>query len=112
MYRYTVNEDNTVEVFVEGQEAPILRQPHYPNDDSFDTKAEAEEWAGLFIAAIEVEDAPYAPNGKGLVGEPKPTKEQILEHLREEANSYGENVPQELADRIALIEAELEVPTE
>lgn len=107
MYRYTVNDANTVEVFVEGQEPPMLRQPHYPNLDAFDTKAEAEEWAQLFIASMEDENAPYAPAGKGLAGEPKPTREQILEHLKTQAEQYGENVPEQLAERIAALEAEL-----
>ena len=107
MYTYTVNDSNTVEVFVEGQEAPMLRQPHYPNQDAFDTKAEAEEWAQLFIAAMENEDAPFAPIGKGILGEPKPTKEQILEQLKTQAEQYGENVPEQLASRIAELEAEL-----
>lgn len=107
MYTYTVNDENTVEVFVEGQEPPMLRQPHYPNGDAFDTKAEAEEWAELFIASMTDEDAPYAPNGKGLAGEPKPTKAQIVEYLKNEAEKFGDDVPQELADRIAALEAEL-----
>jgi hypothetical protein len=107
MYTYTVNDANTVEVFVEGQEAPMLRQPHYPNQDAFDTKAEAEEWAQLFIASMEDEDAPFAPAGKGIAGEPKPTKEQILEYLKADAEQYGGNVPEQLADRIAALEAEL-----
>lgn len=107
MYTYTVNDENTVEVFVEGQEPPMLRQPHYPNGDAFDTKAEAEEWAGLFIASMTDENAPYAPAGKGLAGEPKPTKEQILEYLKNEVAQYGDNIPQDLADRIAALEAEL-----
>jgi hypothetical protein len=107
MYTYTVNDSNTVEVFVEGQEAPMLRQPHYPNQDAFGTKAEATEWAQLFIAAIENEDAPFAPIGKGIPGEPKPTKEQILEQLKTQAEQYGENVPEQLASRIAELEAEL-----
>jgi hypothetical protein len=107
MYTYTINDSNTVEVFVEGQEAPMLRQPHYPNQDAFDTKAEATEWAELFIVSIVEEDAPFAPIGKGIPGEPKPTKEQILEQLKAEAEEYGENVPEQLASRIAELEAEL-----
>lgn len=107
MYTYTVNDANTVEVFVEGQEAPMLRQPHYPNQDAFDTKAEAEQWAQLFIASMEDEAAPFAPIGKGIAGEPKPTKEEILERLKKQAEEYGENVPEQLAKRIADLEAEL-----
>lgn len=107
MYTFTVNDANTIEVFVEGQEPPMLRQPHYPNGDAFDTKSEAEEWAELFIASMVDEDAPFAPIGKGLAGEPKPTKEQILEYLKADAERYGENVPADLAQRIADLEAEL-----
>lgn len=107
MYTYTVNDANTVEVFAEGQEAPMLRQPHYPNQDAFDTKAEAEEWAQLFIASMEDDVAPFAPIGKGIAGEPKPTKEEILERLKKQAEEYGENVPEQLAKRIADLEAEL-----
>ena len=107
MYTFTVNDANTVEVFVEGHGAPMLRQPHYPNQDAFDTKAEAEEWAQLFIAAMTDEAAPFAPIGKGIAGEPKPTKEEILERLKKQAEEYGENVPEQLAKRISDLEAEL-----
>lgn len=107
MYTYTVNDANTVEVFVEGQEAPMLRQQNYPNQDAFDTRAEAEEWAQLFIASMTDEAAPYAPIGKGIAGQPKPTPEQMLEMLKEQAEKYGDNVPEDLAARIAELEAEL-----
>ena len=107
MYTYTVNDANTIEVFVEGQEAPMLRQPHYPNQDTFGTKAEAEEWAQLFIASMEDEAAPFAPIGKGIAGEPKPPKEQVLEMLKKQAEEFGDNVPAALAQHIADLEAEL-----
>jgi hypothetical protein len=107
MYTFTVNDANTIEVFVEGQEAPMLRQPHYPNQDAFDTKSEAEEWAQLFITSMTDEAAPFAPIGKGIPGEPKPTKEEILERLKKQAEEYGDNVPEQLAQRIADLEAEL-----
>jgi hypothetical protein len=107
MYTYTVNNSNTVEVFVEGQEAPMLRQPHYPNQDAFDTKSEAETWAQLFIASLESRENPFAPIGKGIAGEPQPTDEQILEHLKKEAEQHGENVPPQLAERIQELEAKI-----
>ena len=78
MYTYTVNDSNTVEVFVEGQEAPMLRQPHYPNKDAFDTREEAENWARLFIAALEDRGNNFAPDGRGLEGKNQPTEEEIL----------------------------------
>lgn len=107
MYTYTVNDANIIEVFIEAQGSPILRQPHYPNGDAFETKAEAEEWAELFIASMVDDNAPFAPSGKGLTGEPKLTKEQVLDRLRLKAVAFGENVPQALVDRIATLEAEL-----
>lgn len=107
MYSYKIQAENTVEVFVEGQEAPMLRQPHYPNGDAWESKAKAEDWAKLFIASIEDEAAPFAPVGKGIAGEPKPTKAQILEYLKADAERFGENVPEELAKRIADLEADL-----
>ena len=105
MYTYTVNDANTVEVFVKGQEAPMLRQPHYPNQDTFDTKAEAEEWAQLFIASLVDRSNLFAPIGKGVPGESQPDDLEILEHLKNEAVTYGDNVPQHLADEIARLEA-------
>lgn len=107
MYSYTVNDENTIEVFVEGQEPPMLRQPWYPNQDAFDTKEEAEIWAQLFIDALVDEDAPYAPTGKGIPGEPKPTKEEMLARLTEQAEQYGEDVPEQLQEEIDRLEAEL-----
>jgi hypothetical protein len=107
MYTYTVNDSNTIEVFIEGQEAPMLRQPNYPNQDVFDTKSEAEEWAQLFIASLESRENPFAPIGKGIAGQPQPTDEQILEHLKAEAQQYGENVPPQLTERIQELEAKI-----
>jgi len=107
MHTYTINENNTVEVFGEGETIPFLRQPHYPNGDPFDTAEEAETWAQLSIEAMVNEEAPFAPAGKGMTGEPKPTKEERLAMLKERAEEFGENVPAELATRISELEAEI-----
>jgi len=107
MHIYTISEDNVIEVFGEGEEIPFLRQPHYPNGDAFDTAEEAEVWVELFIEALKEESPLYAPIGKGMAGEPKPTKEEMLEMLKEEAASQGENVPERLLARIAELEAEI-----
>jgi hypothetical protein len=106
MYRYAIDSLNSIEIFKEGAEAPMLRQPHYPNKDAFETMAEAEDWAKLFILSITDEEAPFAPSGKGLAGRPKPTKEQKLEMLKKEAERFGDNVPEHLANKIAELEAE------
>lgn len=76
---YNVDVNNTVTVTAEGQSVPFLSQPHYPNGDAWEDAAAAATWAELFIASIEDADAPYAPIGQGLPGEPKPTAEQIAE---------------------------------
>lgn len=107
MHTYTINEENTIEVFGEGRDVPFLRQPNYPNGDSFDTREEAETWAQLFIEALVNDEAPYAPIGKGIPGEPKPTKEEMLAMLKERAEEFGEDVPEQLAQRIADLEAEI-----
>lgn len=107
MHTYTISEDNTIEVFGEGETIPFLRQPNYPNGDAFDTREEAETWAQLFIEALVNEAAPYAPIGKGIPGEPKPTKEEMLAMLKERAAEFGEDVPEQLAQRIADLEVEI-----
>lgn len=107
MHTYTINENNTIEIFGEGQEIPFLRQPNYPNGDAFDTREEAETWAQLYIEALVNEEAPFAPIGKDIPGEPKPTKEQMLAMLQERAAEFGEDVPKQLSQRIADLEAEI-----
>lgn len=107
MYTYTVNDANTIEVFVNGQEVPVLVQPHYPNGDPFDTVGEAEEWAQLYVSYMTDENAPFVPIGKGIPGEPRLTKTQILEGLKRAAENFGDNVPRQISDRIAVLEAQL-----
>lgn len=75
--RYEILEDNTVEVFYDDNTVPSLRQPNYPGGDAFLDKEDAENWAKLYIASVEDELAPYAPNHPGEPGSPKPTPEEI-----------------------------------
>lgn len=78
--RYEIEEGtNAVKVFYENSDVPSLYQPDYPDQTPWESAAEAEEWAKLYIASIENEDAPYAPIGRGIPGEAKPTPEQIAE---------------------------------
>jgi hypothetical protein len=74
--RYEVDDENAVRIFQDGEDVPFWFQPHYPNGDAFDTKAEAEAWAVLAIAS-QADDQPFAPNGKGQTGLPKPTAEEL-----------------------------------
>ena len=60
-----------VSIFDDGATVPFQFQPDYPNGDTFDSVAEATTWAELAVASFDPSQ-PYAPIGKGLVGEAKP----------------------------------------
>lgn len=78
--RYEIDPDNfAVRVFYEGADVPSLYQPNYPDTTPWASAAEAEEWAMLYVASVEDETAPYAPIGRGIAGEAKPTPEKIAE---------------------------------
>jgi hypothetical protein len=71
--RYEVDPTNyAISIFNDGEDTPFQFQPDYPNGDKFDSVEEASAWAEASIAAHSDECRVYAPNGKGLDGEPKP----------------------------------------
>ena len=75
--RYEIEEGtNAVRVFYPDSDVASLFQPDWPNQEPWADAAEATAWAQLYIASIEDEDAPYAPNGPGEAGRAKPTAEQ------------------------------------
>lgn len=57
---------------------PFWYQPDYPNGDKFDSFGEAEAWAKLAIKSHDPKYGYFAPNGKGLEGEAKPTEADML----------------------------------
>ena len=70
--RYTIDEETfAINIFNDNEDVPFQFQPDYPNGDKFDTFQEADNWAKLSIAAHSPDVPIFAPNGKGLVGEPK-----------------------------------------
>lgn len=75
--RIEILENNTVELFKDGQETPFVHQPHWPNGQEWADADEARSWAEMFAEAVEVADAPFAPNGPGEERRPKPTAEEI-----------------------------------
>ena len=77
--RIEILENNTVELFVEGQEAPAIRQPHWPNGQAWASAEEARSWAEMYVEAAEVAEAPYAPLEPGGERKAKPTAEEIAE---------------------------------
>ena len=76
---YTIDNENAIKVFNDGDTVPFCFQPTYPNGDTFDTKEEATAWAKALIAALQNKDAPYAPNGKGIKGESKSAAKEFAE---------------------------------
>jgi len=76
-HRIKVLENNTVEIFIEGQVAPTIRQPNWPNGEAWASAEEAREWAEMYVESIEDENAPYSPIEPGGERLPKPTAEEI-----------------------------------
>jgi hypothetical protein len=75
--RYELDADNAVRVFYSDSDVASLYQPTWPNGDAWADAAEASDWAELYLASINDEAAPYAPNARGEEGAPKPTAEEI-----------------------------------
>ena len=70
---------HAVRVWYPDSDAPSLLQPDWPNTTPWASRAEAQAWADLYVESLEDTDAPYAPNGPGETGAPKPTAEEIAE---------------------------------
>lgn len=69
---YTIDNDSfAVNIFVSGNPVPIIFQPDWPNGAPWTSSQEADTWAQLCIDSIVDPDAPYAPAGPGLIGQPK-----------------------------------------
>ena len=76
--RYEIEEvTNAVRVFYDDNDFATLFQPNWPDNEPWADAVEAENWAKLYIASVEDEAAPYAPNKRGEVGRTKPTAEEI-----------------------------------
>lgn len=52
-HTYTISEDLEIRVFVEGQDAPFIYQPHKPDGTSWADEAEARAWVEELIAPME-----------------------------------------------------------
>jgi hypothetical protein len=78
--RYEIDNDSfAVKIYDGINPEPFWFQPDYPNGDKFNTYTEAEEWAKLAILSQDSSYEFFAPNGKGIQGERKPTEAQLLE---------------------------------
>lgn len=69
---YTIDDNSfEVNIYVSGTNVPIISQPNWPNGQPWDDYNDANLWAQLCILSIQQPEAPYAPAGPGLSGEPK-----------------------------------------
>jgi hypothetical protein len=75
--RIEILENNTVELFFEGQEVPGIRQPNWPNGQAWASAEEARSWAEMYVESVEVPEAPYAPSEPGGERRAKPTEEEL-----------------------------------
>ena len=75
--RYEIEEGtNAVRVLYPDSDVPSLFQPDWPDMTPWADADEAEAWVQLYIASVEDENAPYAPNSRGIPGEANLTAEQ------------------------------------
>jgi len=68
--RFEVDANNAVKIFNDGNAAPFLFQPNYPNGDAFDSNTEASAWGALKVLSFDPTQLD-APIGKGLPSTPK-----------------------------------------
>lgn len=73
MFSYTLDSNNTVNIFSDTQSEPVIIQPNWPNGTAWASPQEAMSWAELCINAMVDPLAPYAPSGPGLEPQPKPS---------------------------------------
>jgi hypothetical protein len=81
--RYELDENNGINIFEEGNEIPVIYQPHWPDGTPWADAAEARSWAEIKIAEITDPEAPLAGNSPSEPTFPRPTEEDMrLARLR------------------------------
>ena len=103
--RYELDADNAVKVFYPDSDVASLYQPTWPNGDAWTNAAEATAWAELYLASINDEAAPFAPNARGEEGAPKPTAEQKAAVEAAQALMQAATTPEEREAAQAAIRA-------
>jgi hypothetical protein len=107
--RYEIEEGtNAVRVFYPDSDVASLFQPDWPDQTPWEDATEAATWAELYIASIEDEDAPYAPNTRGEAGKAKPTAEQRATIAAEHAAVEAATTPEERQAAQAALQAAYE----
>ena len=106
--RYELDADNAVRVFYPDSDVASLYQPTWPNGEAWTDAAEASAWAELYLASINDEAAPYAPNARGEAGAPKPTAEQKAAIEAAQALMQAATTPEEREAAQAALRAAYE----
>jgi hypothetical protein len=107
--RYELDADNAVKVFYPDSDVASLFQPTWPNGDAWADAAEATAWAELYLASINDEAAPFAPNARGEAGAPKPTAEQKAAIEAAQALMQAATTPEEREAAQAAIKSAYEL---
>jgi hypothetical protein len=73
-YTYEIDEDGAVSISVEGQEAPMIFQPTWPDGTAWASEEEASEWAQTYISSLTDPDYEFTVGfGPEEPKRPKPT---------------------------------------
>ncbi|MDB4418069.1 hypothetical protein N9262_02335 [Akkermansiaceae bacterium] len=59
--RYEIDKKNAVRIFNDGDEAPFLFQPDWPDNTPWSSKAEATAWAKAAIEAFTNPESEFLP---------------------------------------------------
>jgi hypothetical protein len=51
-YTYTIDEDDAVRIFMNGQDVPMILQPSWPDGTAWGDAEEAAEWAQTYISSL------------------------------------------------------------
>jgi hypothetical protein len=70
-FRYEIDKNNAVWIFVDGNEVASVFQPDWPDTTPWANKAQAEAWAKAWIKSMTDPTAPFAGNSPSKPTEPR-----------------------------------------
>jgi hypothetical protein len=76
--------DGSVVVYAEGNDAPLISQPFWPDGTPWKTEAQAMAWGQAFANQLDNEEAPLAGHTPSKPTRARPTAEEIEADRREQ----------------------------
>ena len=75
-HRIEILPDHSIKIFKDEESVPFLHQTCFPNGDVWESAAEAQEWAEMFVETLEDQNALLPPFGRGAerTARPQPTE--------------------------------------